>query len=583
MPLRVGIGCFHPLAPIVSYSEMVRRPLYLHAVCLTVSVSILTTLLVAPARAVPSDTSAVSQHGMVVAETAEASAAGVEILKHGGNAIDAACAAALATGITHAASCGIGGGGFMLFYLASTGKFYALDYRERAPLKATATMFVRDGRPDESLARSGGLAIAVPGEIAGIDAVLRRYGTMTFQQVAVPAVRLAENGFALSPHLAREISSMADHLKLDPGLAAVFLKPDGTAPKPGDLIFQKNLAATLKRLGDQPAEVFYRGPIAEELVQFIQGHGGIITTEDFASYQPVWREPLHRAYRGYDVYVMPPPSSGGVLLEMLGMLETGHLGGLGVNSSPYLARIIEVMREGFIDREKYADPAFVKVPVVELLSAQHIRQARERALHHKLTPPAQTAHDHGTANLIVADRQGNVVVLTTTINTSFGARLMDPRLGIILNNEMDDFGVAPGVPNAFRLEGEPANEIAPGKRPLSSMAPVIVAKNGRPLLAVGGSGGPTIVTGVLQVMLDVLDFHLGPGVSVDLPRIHEQASPETVIVEERMPAQTSSALTQMGYRLRMVPMLGAVGALKAEPGNLQGAADGRKGGLASGY
>jgi gamma-glutamyltranspeptidase / glutathione hydrolase len=539
--------------------------------------------LVSPAGAVPSDTAAVAQHGMVVAETAEASAAGLEILKHGGNAIDAASAAALATGVTHAASCGIGGGGFMLIYLASTGEFYALDYRERAPLKATATMFIRDGHPDESLARSGALAIAVPGEIAGIDAALRRYGTMTFQQVAVPAVRLAQNGFALSPHLAREISSLANSLKLDPGLAAVFLKPDGSAPKPGDLIFNKNLAATLKRLGNQPSEVFYHGPIAAELVQFIQGHGGIVTSEDFANYQPVWRDPLHRAYRGYQVYVMPPPSSGGVLLEMLGMLEAGHLGGLGVNSSPYLARLIEVMREGFIDREKYADPAFVNVPVVKLLSAQHIEQARERALHHKLTPPAETAHDHGTANLIVADRRGNVVVLTTTINTSFGAKLMDPNLGIILNNEMDDFGVAPGVPNAFRLEGEPANEIAPGKRPLSSMAPVIVAKNGKPVLAVGGSGGPTIVTGVLQVMLDVLDFHLGPGLSVDLPRIHEQAAPETVVIEEKMPGQTTSALTQMGYRLRMVPMLGAVGALKTEPGNLRGAADARKGGLASGY
>src|SRR5215472_6795496 len=204
-------GCFHPGALIVSYSEMVRRPLYLRAFCKAIFASLLTALLVVPARAVPSDT-AVAQHGMVVAETAEASAAGVEILKQGGNAIDAACAAALATGVTHAASCGIGGGGFMLFYLASSGQFYALDYRERAPLQATATMFIRDGHPDESLARSGALAIAVPGEIAGIDAALRRYGTMKFQQVAVPAVRLAQDGFALNPHLAHEIASLQDKL-----------------------------------------------------------------------------------------------------------------------------------------------------------------------------------------------------------------------------------------------------------------------------------------------------------------------------------------------------------------------------------
>ena len=528
------------------------------------------------------DTSARAQHGMVVAETAEAAAAGVEILKAGGNAVDAACASALATGVTHAASCGIGGGGFMLIYLASTGKFYALDYRECAPLKATANMYFRDGKPDESLARNGALAIGVPGEIAGIEAALRRYGTMKFQQVAVPAVRLAEDGFSLNPHLAHEIASMQDKLKMDPGLASVFLKPDGSAPKPGNLIFNKNLAATIKKLGDKPSENFYRGAIADQLAQFIQAKGGIVTIEDFAAYEPIWREPLHRPYRGYEVYTMPPPSSGGVVLEMLGMLEPGHLGGLGVNTPPYLARVAEVMREGFIDREKYGDPAFVNVPIAELLSAQHIDQAREQALHHKMAPPPPAPHDHGTANLIAADAEGNVVVLTTTINTSFGSKLMEPKTGIILNDEMDDFSVAVGVPNAFRLEGASANSIAPGKRPLSSMTPTIAVKAGKPVLAVGGSGGPTIITGVLQVALDVIDFHLGPGVSVNLPRIHQQAAPETVIIEEKMAPKTVTALQQMGFQTHTVPMLGAVGALTIQPGNLRGAGDPRKGGMASG-
>ncbi len=520
---------------------------------------------------------------MVVAETPEASAAGVEILRSGGNAVDAACAAALATGVTHAASCGIGGGGFMLIYLSSTGKFYALDYRERAPLKATATMFLRDGKPDESLARDGALAIAVPGEIAGIDAALRRYGTMNFQKVAAPAIRLARDGFPLGDHLAREIAMMREQLARDPGLSSVFLKPDGSAPKPGDLVFEKTLADTLQKLGNKPDDNFYQGPIADELAQFIQSHGGIITAEDFASYDPVWREPLHRAYQGYEVYTMPPPSSGGVVLEMLGMLEPGHLGGLGVNSPPYLARMIEVMREGFIDREQYGDPDFVKVPIVELLSPQHINQERERALHHKMGHPAEPAHDHGTANLIAADAEGNVVVLTTTINTSFGSKLMDPKLGIILNNEMDDFAVAPGVPNAFHLQGATANEIAPGKRPLSSMAPTIVVRRGNPVIAAGGSGGPTILTGVLQALIDVIDFHLGPRASVDLPRVHEQAAPDTVFIEEKMPAKTVNALKQMGYPVKTVPKLGAVGVMTIAPGNLRGAGDPRKGGLAIGY
>jgi len=533
------------------------------------------------AAAAPSDAAARAQHGMVVAETPEASAAGVEILSNGGNAIDAACAAALATGVTHAASCGIGGGGFMLIYSASTGKFFALDYRECAPLKATPAMFIRDGKPDEALARDGALAIAVPGEIAGIDAALSRFGTMKFQQVAAPAVRLARDGFSLSNHLAREIAAMKG--KFDPGLASVFLKPDGSVPKAGDLIFEKKLADTMVALGDKPVETFYRGAMAQELSEFIQSRGGIITVEDFASYKPVWREPLHLPYQGYEVYVMPPPSSGGVLLEMLGMLEPGHLGGLGVNSPPYLARLIEVMRQGFVDRALYGDPDFVKVPIVELLSPRHINEARERALHPKPGRPVTEARDHGTANLIVADAEGNVVVLTTTINTSFGSKLMDPKLGIILNNEMDDFAVAPGVPNAFHLQGERANEIAPGKRPLSSMAPTIVVKGGKPVIAAGGSGGPTIITGVLQVLVDMINFHLGPRVSVDLPRIHEQAMPETVIVEEKMPPQTESALRQMGYDVRKVPMLGAVGAMTIAPGNLRGAGDPRKGGLAIGY
>lgn len=520
---------------------------------------------------------------MVVAETPEAAAAGVAILKQGGNAIDAAAAASLATGVTHPASCGLGGGGFMLIYMASTGKFYALDYRETAPLKASSTMYIRDGKPDEELARNGALAIAVPGEIAGLDAALTRFGTMKFQKVAAPAVALARDGFSLGRHLAGEIQRMAPQLAQAPGLASVFLKADGTAPKAGDLIFEKKLADTIVALGDKPAAKYYHGAFAAELASFIDSHGGIISADDLAAYQPVWREPLHRAYQGDEVYVMPPPSSGGVVLEMLGMLEPGHLGGLGVNSPPYLARLIEVMRQGFIDREQYSDPAFVKVPIATLLSPQHIDQARDRALHHGAPEPTPAAaHDHGTANLAVVDSVGNVVVLTTTINTVFGSKLMEPKSGIILNDEMDDFAVAPNVPNAYRLEGVVANEIAPGKRPLSSMSPTIVVKNGKPILAVGGSGGPTIITGVLQILLDVIDFHLGPRAAVEEPRIHEQAEPSMVIIEEKMPVETRAALEQMGYKIRVVPMLGAVGAITIAPGSVRGAGDPRKGGMAAG-
>jgi gamma-glutamyltranspeptidase/glutathione hydrolase len=246
--------------------------------------------------------------------------------------------------------------------------------------------------------------------------------------------------------------------------------------------------------------------------------------------------------------------------------------------------LIEVMRQGFIDREQYADPSFASVQIERLLTDAHIQELHERALHRKSPPPPPApAHDHGTSNLLVADKDGNVVALTTTINTVFGAKMSVPALGIILNDEMDDFAVAPGVPNAYRLEGERANEVRPGKRPLSSMTPMIVTRDGLPVMTTGGSGGPTIVSGVLQVALNILAFHLDPASAVAEPRIHEQAAPDVVIVEGAMPAATRSALEQMGYKLKLVPALGAVGAITIAPANFRGAFDPRKGGGALGY
>ena len=546
----------------------------------------LAMLIAAPSYAADAEpySSAVAAHGMVVSESVDASRAGVEILKQGGNAVDAAVATALAVGVTNPASCGIGGGGFMLIYMAKAHAFYGLDYRETAPLQARPDMYMRDGKPDEDLARDGILAVGVPGEIAGIDTALRRFGTMKFQQIAAPAEKLAANGYVASPHLAKEIATLAPKLKGDPGLSQVFLKADGSAPSAGDTIVAKNLAATLRSLGDNPAANFYHGEVANALVAFMKAHGGLISSADLANYRPDWRNPIRRRYEGYDVYAMPPPSSGGVVLEMLGALDSGHLAGLGIDSPPYLARLIEVMRQGFIDRQRYADPAFVNVDIERLLTDSNIQQLRERALHPKSPPPpAAPAHDHGTSNLLVADKDGNVVALTTTINTVFGSKVSVPALGIILNDEMDDFAVAPGVPNAYHLEGERANEVRPGKRPLSSMTPIIVAKSGRPVMTTGGSGGPTIVSGVLQVALNILAFHLDAPSAVTEPRIHMQAAPDLVIVEAAMPAATRGALLQMGYKLKVVPELGAVGAITIGPANIRGAADPRKGGGAVGY
>jgi gamma-glutamyltranspeptidase/glutathione hydrolase len=433
------------------------------------------------------------------------------------------------------------------------------------------------------LSKDGILAVAVPGEIAGIDAALRRFGTMKFQQIAAPAMKLADGGFVVSPHLAGEIAHELQKLSADPGMHEVFVKPDGSPAKAGETIYAKKLAATLKRLGDDPVTVFYHGDVATQITTFMKEHGGLISATDLTNYRPIWRNPIKRQYRGYDVIAMPPPSSGGVVLEMLGMLEAGPVAGLGVDSPPYLARLIEVMRQGFIDRAQYADPAFISVDIGNLLSDRHIAEMRDRALHKTAPPDVPAAHDHGTTNLLVADKDGNVVALTTTTNTVFGALMSVPALGLLLNDEMDDFAIAPGVPNAYHLAGERANDIRPGKRPLSSMTPIIITKNNVPVMTTGGSGGPTIISGVLQITLNILDFHLDAAEAVNEPRIHEQATPDVVIVEETMPLATRSALEQMGYKLKVVPSLGSVGALTIAPGNYRGAYDARKGGGAEGY
>jgi gamma-glutamyltranspeptidase/glutathione hydrolase len=443
-------------------------------------------------------------------------------------------------------------------------------------------MYLRKGKPEEDLARIGGLAIAVPGEIAGLEAALKRFGTKKFSEDAAPAIKLARDGFPLSAHMAKEVAMSAPLFLADPAFRTVYFTTDGKPQSAGATIYNRNLAALIERLGDNPAANFYRGPVADTIAAFIKERGGIVTAGDLAGYQPVWRDPIHLAYRDYDVYTVPPPSSGGVVLEILGMLSSGRVAGLGVDSPPYLARLIEVMRQGFIDRARYADPAFVNVPIAELLSAKHIAEARDRAFHHASTAPITAAHDHGTSNFAIVDKAGNVVDVTTTVNTIFGAKLMVPSLGLILNDEMDDFAVAPGVPNAFKLVGEKNNEVAPGKRPLSSMSPIIALQNGRPALVDGGSGGPTIISGVTQVTLNVLDFGLNPGAALAEPRIHQQAQPDLVFVEESMPVKTKGELTAMGYQLKVVPELGAANAIRIKPGALRGAFDQRKGGAALG-
>ena len=542
----------------------------------------LLVLLAASLAQCATSAAAEARHDMIAAEGDLAAQAGLSVLKQGGNAVDAAVATSLVLGVTNSGSCGIGGGGFMLIYWAEPRRLYSLDYRERAPMAANPAMYVHNGKPDEDLARSGPLAVAVPGELAGLDAALHRFGTMKFSALSAPAIKLARDGFPITPHMAEDIRLTAGKISQDAGFRTVFFDDAGSPLKVGAIAHNRNLAALLQALGNDPVSEFYQGKGAHQLVDYIKEHGGLLTLADLADYRPVWRAPISAGYRGYQIYTIPPPSSGGIVLEILAMLEPEPIRTLGIDSPRYLARLIQLMRQGFIDRADYADPAYVKVPLTYLLSARHISEARAIALHHPVVPGITLAHDHGTSNFCVVDREGHVVVVTTTINTIFGAKMMIPELGLILNDEMDDFTVAPDVPNAFRLVQAAANEVAPGKRPLSSMSPVIVLRNGQPVLAAGASGGPTIISGVVQVVLDELDFHLDPERAVAQPRVHDQAAPDIVLVETNLSAETASALRRMGYRLKSVPELGAVSTIEIEPGELRGAFDPRKGGGVTG-
>ncbi len=528
-----------------------------------------------PARAASPRSAALPAPIAVVAESALAAQAGIEVMKQGGNAVDAAVATSLALGVARPASCGIGGGGFMVIYLARTGRVYLLDYRERAPLRARPSLYLRGGKVEQALARLGPLAVAVPGELAGLEQARRRFGTMPFSALAAPAAALARQGVPIDRLLAREIAIASAELRNDPYLAAKFLDATGAARNTGT-VREAELAQTLLRLGDHPVERFYRGRVGQAMVRYLRLRHGVMSRRDLRSYRPIWRRPLSLNYHDLTVYVPSPPSAAGVVLEMLGMLQGGEAAGLGLNSAPYLARLTAVIRQGFADRSYFGDPGFVSVPTERLLSPAHLAEARRRAFERRPPVPAAASEDHGTSNFIVADAAGNVVVVTTTINRFFGAKLAVPELGIILNDEMDDFTLGEGGVNGKAADR--ANRIAPGKRPRSSMTPTIVLKDGRPVLALGGSGGPTILTGVLQVFLDLVDFHLAPAQAVASPRIFEFPGSPVVAVESGIPASTAQELGRMGYEIGTPWFTGAVEALRISPAKLEGAVDPRKGG-----
>ena len=520
--------------------------------------------------------------GIVVSDHPLATQAGTEILDRGGNAIDAAIATGFALAVVDQAASGLGGGGFMIIYDARDKRAHALDFRETAPEAAHADLYVRNGKPVPSLSLTGALAVAVPGEVAGLLAAMKRFGSLPLAVLMAPAIRLATEGFPLDAALRYAIERQSSNMKKFPELGRVFLVKDEVPPE-GEIIRQPDLGQTLKAVVAEGVDVFYQGWIAQAIVDTVKKDGGVLTLEDLKNYKPIWREPLVGSYRKRTVITMPPPSSGGVaLIEMLNVLEGHQLTKLAPNSATYLHLIAEAMKHAFADRAQYlGDPDFVKAPIPTLVSKDYASWIRGRISPVK-THPAKyyglgnfKAEQGGTTHFSVLDRFGNAVACTLSVNTRFGSKILVPKTGIVLNNEMDDFAIHPSG-NVYGLVGNDANSLQPKKRPLSSMTPTIILQGDRPELIVGGAGGPRIISATLQTILNVLDFQMPIKEAVEAPRIHHQWIPDELNVEDRLPPETKKSLERRGHTIRERTTLGVVQAVLAKRSKTSGAVDSRK-------
>ncbi len=499
---------------------------------------------------------AAGRQAMVVSAQRLATDIGVEVLRQGGNAIDAAVAVGYALAVVYPAAGNLGGGGFMTVRLADgTAKF--LDFRERAPLAATPDMFLdADGKLVRGRSTDTWLAVGVPGSAAGLDAARARWGTMSRAALLAPAIRLARDGFVLGPGDASLFQSGAKGLARDPAAAAIFLR-DGHPPAVGDRLVQTDLAATLDQLARDGPDAFYRGPIGEALAAASTAGGGIIQMEDLERYQARILEPIRCDYRGYQVISAPPPSSGGVALcEMLNILEGYDLRTLGYRSAKSVHLMAEAMRQAFVDRNsQLGDPDFVNNPVAELTSKSYAARARARIAPEQATPalPSEAVQKEGsnTTHYAVVDATGNTVAVTYTLNAWFGVKKVVPGTGILLNNEMDDFAAQPGKANMFGLVQGTANAIAPGKTPLSSMTPTVVVRDGKPVMVLGSPGGPRIITTVLNVILNLIDYDMTLQEAVDAPRIHHQWLPDALFTERfALSPDTQAILESWGHKVR---------------------------------
>jgi len=506
-----------------------------------------------------------SADGMVVTAQHLASDVGAAILRQGGNAVDAAVAVGYALAVTHPCCGNLGGGGFMTIHLAD-GRNTFINFREKAPLAARADMFLdAQGNPVGDKSLNGYLAAGVPGTVLGLETARREYGTLPRPALMAPSIRLAGEGFVLTRGDVDELDSGTAEFRTQPNVAAIFLH-QGAPFKPGERLVQRDLAATLRAISADGAAVFYHGAIAEAVAAASRANGGLLTAQDFAAYEVTESAPISCRYRGYTILSAPPPSSGGVAVcEMLQVLEAYPLEALGFHSGESVHLMTEAMRYAYRDRNTYlGDPAFIENPVARLLSTHHAEAIRARIRPHRATPSSALGDDAAadekatTTHYSVVDAKGNAVSVTYTINDDFGAKVIAGGTGFLLNDEMDDFTAKPGVANLFGLVQGKANAIAPGKRPLSSMTPTIVLKDGKPVLVVGTPGGSRIITTVLEIIVNVIDHGMTLQEAVDAPRIHHQWLPDTLAGEPfAFSADTAKSLTHMGYHVVPLEVWGA--------------------------
>jgi gamma-glutamyltranspeptidase/glutathione hydrolase len=535
-----------------------------------------------------------ARHGMVAAQESRAARIGVDILKQGGNAVDAAVAVGFAMAVTYPRAGNLGGGGFMVIHLARGHRNIAIDYRETAPAATTRAIFLdENGNADPRKSRDSALAVGVPGTVAGLALAHAKYGSGQFRlaDLIAPAIALARAGIPIEDDIADTLSWAGERLMRWPSSAKVFAKRDGGALAPGDRLVQADLADTLATIARDGPRAFYQGAIAGKIADAVRAAGGIMTREDLRSYRAIERTPVRGSYRGHQIVSMPPASSGGVvLIAILNILEGYALGAS--DEALRLHLMVEAMKHAYADRAYYmGDPATVDMPLDRLMSKQHAARIRAMIDPLRARPaaeirPAQAPTPRGdnTTHFSVVDRFGNAVANTYTLNFSYGLGLIADGTGVILNNELDDFAAKPGVPNAYGLVGFEANAPGPGKRPLSSMTPTIVLKDGKPFLITGSPGGSRIITTVLQVISNVIDRRMSVADAVAAPRVHHQWLPDEVSVERALADDLIRALATRGHAVVPAPPRTSANSILVAPGGLVGAADVRtRGALAVGY